>query len=257
MLNKIKDILQLPDQCLVNKKITKAFFRRNFDLTNAERNLLDEFTAVTAIDWIASISQHTANVPKWADGETTYEELQLVCVTTTTEGFERNSSRIIDLVQKYIPYHMLLVVSDGSQCIWNATYKRINQNDDNKRTIENKLTSLVINNTNTTSNQASFYEAMAFSRMNTTNLKTLYDGYVQCIVALSAAVVIGKYTTRPIERTKQDVAYLNEINDIEKEIVLLSNLAKKENQMSRRIDLNNQVQQKRKQIEKLKQLISA
>lgn len=249
--------MKLPEQCLVNKKITKAFFKRNFDLTTSERNLLDDFTAIVTIDWIASISLHTANVPTWSDADTTFEEVQVICAATSSDTFEKNAGKIIDLVQKYIPYHMLLVVSDGGRTVWNVTYKRINQNDDNKRTIATRHTTPIINEPTTDKSQLAFLDALSFARINTASLKTLFDGYVQCIVALTAAAVTGSYTIRTMERTQQDVAYMNEIDNIEKDILLLNNQAKKETQMNKRIDLNNKVQQKRKQMEQIKQLISA
>ena len=122
MLNQIINILQLPESCLVNKKITKAFFKRNFDMTSAEKNLLDDYNAISAIDWIASISQANANVPTYQDYESTFEEIQVVAVNTSPESLNKNAPKIIDLVQKYIPYHMILFVHNGVNSIWNVTY---------------------------------------------------------------------------------------------------------------------------------------
>jgi hypothetical protein len=256
MLNQIINILQLPERCLVNKKITKAFFKRNFDMTSAEKSLLDDYNAISAIDWIASISQANANVPAYQDYESTFEEIQVIAVTTSTESLTKNAAKIIDLIQKYIPYHILLIVNDGVNSIWNVTYKRINQNDNNKRTVDKKFTTDNITTNTTNKVHEAFIEALSFSRVPSNNLKVLYDGYVQCFVGLTTAPIIGTFETRPTERTKEDVERLERITTLEKEITTLTNAAQKETQLNKKIELNTQVQQKRKQIEILKNSIT-
>jgi hypothetical protein len=240
----------------VNKKITKAFFKRNFDMTTAEKNLLDDYNAISAIDWIASISQANANVPAYQDYESTFEEIQVIAVNTSPESLNKNASKIIDLVQKYIPYHMLLIVHDGVNSIWNVTYKCINQNDNNKRTVDKRFTTDCIAANTSNKVHKAFLEALSFSRVPSTNLKVLYDGYVQCFVGLTTAPIIGTFETRPTDRTKEDLDRLERIKTLEKEITILTNAAQQETQLNRRIELNTQVQQKRKQIESLKNSIT-
>ena len=61
-MESLNQILQLPERCLVNKKITKAFFKRNFDLTLTERKLLDDSAIIIQIDWIASLKPNQINI---------------------------------------------------------------------------------------------------------------------------------------------------------------------------------------------------
>lgn len=256
MNNQITDILQLPEKCLVNKKITKAFFKRNFDMTSAERNLLDDANAVISIDWIASISQANANVAAWQDAESSYEEIEVIAVTTNTDNLNKQVTRIIDLIQKYIPYHLLLVVTDGANTFWNVSYKRINQNDTNKRTVDKKFTSELIDLGGENTIHKAFIESLNFSKLASTDLKVLYDSYVQCLVGLNTAPIIGTFETRPTERTKEDVELLERISQLEKEITTISNTAQKETQLNKRIELNTKLQCKRKQMEQFKNILT-
>ena len=255
MNNQIVHILQLPERCLVNKKITKAFFKRNFDMNSAEKNLLEDFNIFTSIDWIASISQANANVTAYQDYESTFEEIQVIAITTSPESLHKYASKIIDLVQKYIPYHILLIVHDGVKSIWNVTYKCINQNDNNKRTVDKKYTTGCISANTSNKVYEAFFEALSFNKVPSTNLKVLYDGYVQCFVGLITAPIIGTFEARPAERTKEDALRLESIALLEKEITVITKVAQKETQLNKKIELNTQVQQKRKQIENLKNTI--
>ena len=255
MIFRIQEILDLPESCLVNKKITKAFFKRNFELTKAERTLLDDFSLVISIDWIATINLANSNVPALYTTSSTFEEIQIISVKTNQEDFERSNTRIIDFIQKYIPYHLFLIIYSDNLTIWNTCLKRINENDVTKRVVEKCFTTDIINTNNLNENHKAFLNGVSFSRIDKTNLSTLFQSYIQQVVALNASILRGEFITRPVERTKQDVIYLEHIANLEKEIVTLTNLAKKETQLSKQVEFNNQIQQKRKKIENLKQLL--
>ena len=144
MTQEIVNILQLPSKCVVNKKITKVFFKRNFPLTLSERTLLDDFTAVKSIDWIASINPTSSNIPQYMDNTRTFEEIQVIVLETGPNQLNKLQGRLTELVQKYIPYHILLVIHDGENMIWNVCQKRINANEPEKRVIENRVISELI-----------------------------------------------------------------------------------------------------------------
>src|SRR5687768_2098149 len=101
-MDALNTILEIPERCLVNKKITKAFFKRNFDLTSTEKALLDDFNAIAAIDWLASVSPASSNINPYKDQHYLFEEVQVITVYTSETDFERNRQRIEDLIQKYI-----------------------------------------------------------------------------------------------------------------------------------------------------------
>jgi hypothetical protein len=148
------------------------------------------------------------------------------------------------------------VVTDGAKTVWNVTYKRINQNDNNKRTVDKKFTSELIELGSDNAIHKAFIESLNFSKLASTDLKVLYDSYIQCFVGLNTAPIIGTFETRPTERTKEDIELLERISQLEKEITTLSNTAQKETQLNKRIELNTQLQFKRKQIEQLKNTIT-
>ena len=235
MISRIEKILHLPDKCLLNKKITKTFFKRNFELTRNERNLLDDFSIVVSIDWIASVSPYTSNVPAFSTPKTTFEELQVIALKTSNNQFDRNKYKLLELVQKYIPYHTLLILYTDTTMVWNACYKRINENDSAKRIVDRMFTSDEIQITTPTKNQKTFLSGLSFKKLEKTNLKSLYNGYVQQIVALNAVDVRGEFSVRPAERTTQDVLYLEQIAQLEKEIITLTNIATRETQLNKQI----------------------
>lgn len=256
MIAEIIKVLHLPEKCLVNKKITKIFFKRNFDLTKNDRTFLDDPAIVVTIDWIASISPMNSNVPPYVTQKTTFEELQVIAVKTDSDNLERDKPKLLDLVQKFIPYHMILVVYNENGMSWNTCIKRINDNDSTKRISEDSFSTDHIPYSNQTKFQKAFYKEISFLTLDKTNLQTLYIGYIQKIVALQAADVRGDFTPQPPERTKQDIVYLAKIGQLEKEIVTLTKSATRETQLNLQVEYNLKIQHKKKEIKDLKKLIS-
>lgn len=252
MLNKLTNILQLPESCIVNTKLTKAFFKRNFDLTLSERKLLDDFSIVVTLDLIASIKVTNSNIPAYSDDNMQYVEVLVIAVQTSEEEFEKSKFKIAELIQKYIPYPILLCVYSDNEFILNTCDKRINRNDTNKRTIENSFYSPVIPIDTNNESQLSFLQSLSFSGLDKQNLKTLYYNYTSRIIALQTAnKITGGFQIRKTEQSKQDVLYLEEISRLHSEIISLQNQIKKETQLNIQIDINNLIQLKRKQITEL------
>lgn len=257
MTQEIVNTLQLPSKCIVIKKITKVFFKRNFPLTLSERTLLDDFTAVKSIDWIASINPTSSNIPQYMDDTRTFEEIQVIVLETGLNQLDRLQGRLTELVQKYIPYHIVLVIHDGKKMIWNVCQKRINANEPEKRVIENRVISELIPVDLPNDKQKKFFQELSFSKLEKVNLKTLYEGYTQRIVALKTADILGVYQPRTSERTKEDLISLEKIEQLDKEIILIGNQAKKEIQMNKRVELTTQIHLMKKEIETIKRKINS
>jgi len=255
-VEKLNEILQIPDRCLLDRKIHKTFFKKNFELTISERKLLDDFSIVVGIDWIASVSPVSANIPKFEAGQFIYEEVQIISVQTNKDSFDRNVPKIADVVQKYIPYPIVLFIYYDDVFVMNTCDKRINQNDSTLRTIEQRYFTEPISMSGTDDKQRAFLNSLIYSQLDKTNLKTYYDSYSQSIVALQTAAFSGTFTNRSKDRSDADVKTLQKMQALQNEIVTLQNLAKKETQLNQQVIINTQVQDKRREINYLQTLLT-
>lgn len=250
-------ILELPEKCYLQKKLTKTFFKRNFDLTSTEKNLLDDPSDFVAMLWLAAINPLQANVPTWISEEATFEEIQVIVVKTSPEGLDETCSKIIDLVQKYIPYHCILVLHDDERFVWNVAYKKINQNLPTKRITHKKFTTPPFLMNSTASPYFEFLQMLRFSQVTTTHLKDLYDSYVNCFVSLQIALLVGGiFKLKSLENLNENILCLEQITQLEKDINRLIEALKKETQLNIRIEVNLQIQTKKTRIQDLKIYLS-
>ena len=244
-------ILQIPERCLLNKKITKVFFKRNFDLTSSEKVLLDDFNIVTGIEWLARINPANANIVRYQDEQYLFEEVQIISVQSNDLNFERNHIRIAELLQKYIPYPIVLCIWYGDVFVLNTCDKKVNQNDRLKRIIEKRYTSEVISKNAITENHQQFLKSLAFAEMDKTNLKTYYDSYTKLLIALQSSSLSGVFIPRSNSRTKIDMDRLEKIELLRKEIIGLQNELKIETQLSNKVAINIHIKDIEKQLEAL------
>ncbi len=207
------------------------------------------------MDWLASVSPGNANITRYQDDQYLFEEVQIISAQTTGSDFERNHPKIAELVQKYIPYPVLLCIYHDNNFVLNTCDKKINQNDSSKRTIEKRYITEIINLAEPTEQQQEFLSSLCFAELDKTNLKTYYDAYSQRIIALQSASFSGLFIPRTQSRTQSDMDRLEKIEVLNKEILILQNQAQKETQLNRRVALNTQIQEKRKQVETLKEFI--
>lgn len=255
MLDLISSILKLPIRSLLNKKITKAFFKRNFDLTIAERSLLDK--QIISVEWLASFSVENINVPSYINDDINYEEVQVITTNISNSFFEGDHIKVAELINKHIPYPILLCVYNDIQIVWSTFNKRINQKDTSKRIIDKRHFTEIISLQNKTALQNDFLNSLAFSDLRKTNLYELYNSYTERIFALQASVLNSTFIVRTQSRTQKDMLLLENITKLQQEIENLSNTAKKETQLNNQVNLNLQIQNKRSEMAQLKlQIVS-
>lgn len=246
-------IFNVPERAIINKKISKAFFMRNFELSSADKKALNE---ILVMDWLANIKPSNANINMVHNEIYIYEEFQIMTCTIAGNLIKGSIDRVINLFQKHIPYPIVLVVENADEFVINVCDKKINQVDKSKRTIEAYINSPTISKLYKNEIVDAFFKGLDFAVLDKTNLETLYKSYTSAIVQYQTAQVTGSFNNRSSARTEDDLKHLERIQKIEKEIITLSNQIKKETQLNTRVSLNVEIQKKRKEISTITNLLS-
>ncbi|MBO2546009.1 DUF4391 domain-containing protein [Salegentibacter sp. BDJ18] len=243
-------ILHLPERTVLNKKMTKAFFLRNFDLSAAEKKLLKE--QIESMLWIGNIKTANSNIPEVANETHIFKEVQVIQGQVVDGAPQKIWEACIQLFQKYIPFHILLIIEDETEFMLNAVDKRINQADRSRRTVEKHYNTPKLNKLYKKEQAEAFFNALAFDQLDKTNLETLYTGYINAIIQFQVASQTGNFKAQRKQRTAEDLEVLEMITFYEKEIEELRGYLKQEDQMSMRVEFNQQIQIRKEEIDKLK-----
>lgn len=254
-MDRLVDILQLPSRCLVNNKITKAFFKRNFDLSPSDKRLLDDFSLVRGMDWIASINPASSNINRYEDDSYVFEEVQVISLNTSPKGLDKHLEKLSGLIQRYIPYQVLLCIDDDNSFVINAADKRINLAIKSNLVVEKQFNSNRIILSDLTTHQKAFIESLAFAKLEKFNLKVLYESYIQRIINIQTASVVGFYSLPKPAEARKNHRHLQRIAALQEEIVLLQNRIKKESQLNTQLETNIKIQQLRKETKEIESLL--
>ena len=126
-------ILNIPERAIISKKISKAFFIRNFELSSADKKILNE---IVTMEWLASIKPSNSNITVAQNETYIFEEIQVMTCTLSGNLIKGTIDRVANLFQKHIPYPIVLMIENADEFVMNVCDKKINQNDKSKRTIE-------------------------------------------------------------------------------------------------------------------------
>ena len=248
------NILTLPLRCIVDKKLTKAFFQKNYVLTASEKKLLTE--KIEGMQWLGMISPTNANIPAVKTPEYDFSLINIFVIALHGTSINPDGTKAIQLLQKYLPDQALIVVENEFEFIINTCDKRINQVDKSKRTIERYYTTEPIAKLYKKANEQAFFEALAFHTLDKTNLQTSYTSYSNAIVQLKAAEVTGTFKTRSKVRSAEDLVLMTQIEDKDEEIASLRSQLKRETQLNAQVKLNLAIQGLKTEIEEIKNLLS-
>lgn len=226
--------LGLPDSVMVNQRIPKKLLAENGAPTAADkRGILED---IEELQWVAALKPANIGVPEYRENTTIYEEIAVLGLELRPTA---RPARLAELVHRAIPYPVLLFVSNGDSISVSLAHIRQSQNEAAKTVLDGEATKADVP-AGEIGHQ--FLQAMSLSRQLRTNLQVLYQGWMDTVVALQAAVLTGRFSASTSR--EQAVARhqaLQQSLAIQARIDMLSSAAKKERQIARQIAANNEI----------------
>lgn len=253
----ISGVFALPASAISGQKLPKTFFYNNFDLLASEKKLIENPEIIEAVEILATVNQRNANIPAVHTEDETFDEVVFLKVKMSPLEFDKQKNKIAEILHKYIPNHLLVVVYTDEKMMLSIAEKRVNQNDLNRRIVVMQYDSEKIHWKYPTCAQNDFLQNLSFSKANTFNIQEYYNHFVQCFSGLEVSRSTGQFTMRSFERSREDVQTLNKITELEEEITTFQNKAKKETQMNEILNWNTKIQQHRNAIAKLRSLLTS
>lgn len=215
-------MLNIPDRALANRRIPKSKLYKQIGVdTNLERKFIDE---IENIIWKYKLSKETTNLQP----TNKVEEIQVFEILLKEKYI---SIEILENIDRTIPYPILFLLRYKDEVKLAIAYKERNKIDENK---------MVVN---------TYYQTKWMKQheldvdiLKGLNLEEVYNNLIRQLI--------------PIENTlEEDLEKLIELNEriesLKKEIKTLEKKIKREVQFNRKVDLNIELQKKKKELEQL------
>ena len=240
--------LVLPSSCRVDQRIAKKLLSDNGAPSAADKRLINE--GIEEIQWVAALKPNTVGVAAYRDQQREYLEIAVLVVTLRTiDGKVPSAARTAELVQRAVPYPLVLLTTIDGRMELSLVHKRWAQNDPGNTVIDGEFVTVSLDaivESDDSSDvitarpiEQQFFESLALTRQPQASLLTLYQGWMDCAQAMLVARLIGSFTMPDnAEQAAVRRQAFHECQDLEAEASRLRALAAKERQMSRQVDLN-------------------
>jgi hypothetical protein len=241
----IFEALGLPPEARVDARVPKKLLVEQGAPTPADKRAIQE--GIDELHWLAVCKPTTIGVPAFVDDAREYLEIAVVSCAFRPDA---KTGRLIELIHRAIPYPVLLINSDVDGLCVSVAHKRYAQNEAGKVIIESVVLVAGLKGDLADSQECAFMQSLTLAQQPRRDLLTLYNGWLARIEALSAARLSGNFAvadeTASIERRREA---LKKYSRLVSEAKALRALAKSENRMNRKVDLNIEIQRIETQIE--------
>lgn len=244
-------LFNAPDECYEGGRITKKLFYEEGNLNLADKELFT--TDINKIVLEYMFSEDRINIKSYKDEEIECEEIAVIRVRLEND---KKYKRICEIIQRAIPYSIILICEFEDKVIFNVANKKINKINIDKNTIDEMLYTEWIRLDSCLEADRRFFDELDIRKWSYIDLYKFYTSFVNNVKLYNAV----KYSNDIDELKQLDIDIIKEITDeikkLDLEIVSLRNNLKKESQFNKKIELNIKIkslQEKQKQfISKLK-----
>lgn len=226
--------LALPLSCRVDQRVPKKMLAEHGGATAADRRLLTD--GIEEAHWLAAIKPATTAIPTWRDEVREYLELAVLSmVVRSTHTQPVQLQRLAELVHRAVPYPVLLLVSTPDTVAMSLSHKRTAQNEAGRVVLDGDVVSFSFRD----DVPDGLLEALALGQQPQQDLKALYQGWMDTLLATQVARVTGHFNTDPTpDQAAMRRIALTEHQRLEAEAARLRALAGKESQIAKRVDQN-------------------
>lgn len=238
--NTFVDALGLPPGARVDARVPKKLLIEQGAPTAADKRAIQD--GIDELQWFAACKPSTIGVPGFSDDTREYLEIAIIACAFRPGA---KGARLIELIHRAVPYPVLLITADESGFAVSAAHKRHAQNEAGRTVIEQVVAASGLRADAVDSVQVSFLKSLALAQQPRTDLFALYAGWIARIEAVNAARLTGAFAAtdnqEAIDRRRDA---LDAHARLTKEIEGLRAKARREKQLSRRVDLNLEIQRR-------------
>jgi len=236
IVHKIIEALSLPSSSRVDQRIPKTVLIEKGAATASDKRHIKE--GIEVLWWLAALKPRSIGVTPFKDEAREYLEISVL------HGLFRPKAkvnRLLELIHRAIPYPVFFIVEHEATVSLSLAHKRRAQNEADRMVLEDGFPHTTVI---TDDAPDVFFGHLALNNLPNTDLFTLYQGWLDALVALEAYRISGEFHVKnDLEYTLERRETLRNIQKIELEIERLRKRAKKERQIARQVELNLKIRE--------------
>ena len=222
-----------PKECIEGSRIPKKLFYEEYDMSSSDKELFTKAIGKIVLEYM--FSEDRINIAAYKNDDIECEEVAVIRVFLHEDS---KYKRICEIIQRAIPYSLIVICEYKEKVLFNVASKRINKNDESKNTVEEMVFTDWISVEKQKKNDKVFLEGLNVREWSYVNLYKFYNSFVDKVKIFNAS----KYSSNLEFLNSIDVDEVKKLTDkierLELEISSLKDKLKKESQFNKKMDLN-------------------
>ena len=245
----ILELFNVDKECLIDSIITKQMVYEAGDLNIKEKEI---FTSeVRKIVWEASLKEENTGFKAYRDENIEYDEVEIIRVVLKEK---KQYKKIANILQKLMPYPIILIFEYDKEFLINLAFKRINKNDDEKNTLDEMEFSawfFAENQPEVAENEKIFLKSLNIKNILVNNFYMLYKNLEKSLLIYNTSIATGinrSFTEKSAEELKKLQSDLDFLNSAIRKLEIKRD---KEKQLNKRIEYQMKIKKSNIKREKL------
>lgn len=236
-------------ESILENSISKNSFYSNGNLKKSDKELF--VNGIEKIIWQYSLKEESEGFRSYTNDNIEYDEIEVIRVILKEDC---RYKKIAEIIQKTIPYPMIIIFELGNKVLFNTAFKRINKNDDNKNIAEEFNYTNWIDIANPNNKEIKFLKSLNIKNVMVNDFYKLYEEITNKIIIFNTSIYEEGDTNIENKDIEEIKAIKAKIDNIIMEIEKAKRQRDKEKQLNKRIDYQMKI--KKLEIEKEKLILS-
>lgn len=246
LIDKFFDKLNIPKSCQLNNTIFKKLFYENVYMNKQDKAMFSN--DVNKVIWLYSLKKDTINIQIYKDEQYEYEEVEFIKVEL---NHETKAKRIAEIIQRTIPYPIVLIFSYENKILLNVALKKINKVDESKNSVEEFIFTDWIDLKELSKREEDFFNSLSIKKLPFSDFYKFYLGFVDKINLFNASKYQKNFEVLQHKNPEKIKKISYEIQVLDSEILNLKVQIKKEVNFNRKVEMNINI----KKLEAKKQVL--
>jgi hypothetical protein len=239
-LEDLFDALEIPDACIIDRRIPKKRLSEEAPTAADRRRISD---GVERIQWRAVLKPGNTGIAGFKDQDRTVEELSVLELELRSD---RQSDRIIELVHRAIPYHVVVITQHEHHVSVSLADKRWSLAESSKMVLEEDVLRADVRVDGSNEHTGELIDHMALTQQPRASLHAVYRGWMDTLIAYLAAAYTDRFSlSGSPEHAEHRRHALKRVEMLDNEITRIQRSAGKEQQVAKRAELNLRLQELR------------
>ena len=234
------DSLNLPSSCLQKRKIP---LKKLYEQCKLVQKKLIEKT-VSTLTLVALINEENSRIKAYSDSKENYQAIFILEISAKTYPLPND---LFQLIHSLFPYPTILVCETEDKIRLSSSLKRINLVNSEKTTLEGTFVSPDLRKSD---NLYNYLKQLDYRIVRVLNLKEYYH-LISSLVQLSQMIIDYEVYPSLKVSTHELLFVLEQIKVIKSNINAYDVLYKRENSLSRRMDIHMKIQEEKNKLNDL------